>query len=304
MPSGLTTPDQHEPPLLYHYTNAGGLQGIIGNRELWATESNYLNDPSEISFASVELLRILEEMKRAGTEHPDRAEHAIELLKRAYVDPNSASQYQEDRAFITSFSRSDQSLTLWRLYSGRNGFSIGFDENVLQAWIGAPTPADFPQEFEATDQERLRAYNMNFHIETRVEEVSYDSARIQEVAEIIMTTPLVVGEPFADEARLRLTLRAVAGVKHHAFADEKEARLIVQAVGDFAADPSVRVAADGSLVAYRKVAIPFEAVRSITIAPAANVQRTEHALQSLMRTGGRGAWSHVEVRSFDVPFAW
>lgn len=220
------------------------------------------------------------------------------------MDPNSSSQNEEDRSFITSFSRSDESLTLWRLYSGRNGFSIGFDQGFLQAWIGRHEVADFPPGLEANEAEMKGALLANFHLETRVEEVSYVSDRIHEVAATIMSTPLVSGETLEDEAQLRATLRALAGVKHGAFADEKEARLIVQAVGDFAADPSVRVAADGSLVAYRKIAIPFEAVRTITIAPAANVQRTEHALQSLMRTGGRGAWSHVDVQSFDVPFVW
>src|SRR6516165_3721803 len=33
---------------LYHYTDAGGLKGIIESQQIWFTSHRYLNDPSEL----------------------------------------------------------------------------------------------------------------------------------------------------------------------------------------------------------------------------------------------------------------
>ena len=36
--------------VLYHYTTADGLKGIVENHELWATSAYYLNDLTEIMY--------------------------------------------------------------------------------------------------------------------------------------------------------------------------------------------------------------------------------------------------------------
>jgi hypothetical protein len=36
--------------VLYHYTTADGLKGIVENDELWATSAYYLNDSTEIMY--------------------------------------------------------------------------------------------------------------------------------------------------------------------------------------------------------------------------------------------------------------
>ncbi len=54
--------------LLYHYTSAAGLMGIVQNREIWATESNYLNDPTEVGFASRVLEDLLSDYAARGGE--------------------------------------------------------------------------------------------------------------------------------------------------------------------------------------------------------------------------------------------
>jgi len=45
------TPKQMPPRgLLYHYTTADGLKGIIEKNELWATSAYFLNDSAEITY--------------------------------------------------------------------------------------------------------------------------------------------------------------------------------------------------------------------------------------------------------------
>lgn len=293
----------NDEPTLFHYTNAHGLMGIIKHREVWATESNYLNDPSEVSFASETLVSLLTARldRGVGPEEQERAESAIALLQRAYVDPHSPHQYREDRAFITSFSRSDQSLTLWRLYGGRNGFSVGFDENRLQEWIGHDDFLRDSPEIGREEQERRAGLRANFQLNARIQDVSYGAEHVVPILNEIMALPY--GDE-AHEARLREVLKKLSGVKHEAYSDEKEARMIVQEQGHHAADPSTRVSASGALVAYRKIVFPFEAVRSITMAPGTNAPQTRRAIQSLLADGGRGPYSHVDLQECDIPFVW
>lgn len=292
-------------PTLFHYTNAVGLVGVIKNRELWATGSNYLNDPTEVSFAASALVDLLRE--RLGRE--DESEDArtlaiISLLERAFVDPHSPEQYHEDRSFISSFSRTDESLTLWRLYGGRNGFSIGFDEDRLLAWVGHEFPVGDKSGLTRSEQEKHDGLNANFQLSARIQDVSYGEDRVLPILDKVLAVPPEEGNPFGYEWRVREVLSQLSSIKHGAYADEREARLIVQEVHHHVLDPSIRISAAGALVAYRKIVFPFEAVQSITMAPGANSSQTRRALEALMMQGGRGPYGHVEIRECDLPFAW
>ena len=45
------------PDLLWHYTNAAGFLGICRSGKLWATNTEYLNDASELRYARHLILR-------------------------------------------------------------------------------------------------------------------------------------------------------------------------------------------------------------------------------------------------------
>jgi len=56
------------PPMLYHYTTAAGLIGIVGSQRLWATNARFLNDPSEIRYALRVISDTVGEMEKAYLE--------------------------------------------------------------------------------------------------------------------------------------------------------------------------------------------------------------------------------------------
>lgn len=292
-------------PTMFHYTNAAGLIGILKNREIWATGSNYLNDPTEVSFAAIALATALRENLGGAEVDQSNAQVALDLLERAYIDPHSPDQYREDRSFISSFSRTDQSLTLWRLYGGPNGFCIGFDEDHLLRWTNSlEYPSDDPNSLSAEKREEFDALRSNFQLSARIEDVTYGEEHVAPVLTEVMAAPCEPEQPYVDEWRLREAMNKLASIKHPAYEDEKEVRLIVQEVHHHALDPDVRVSATGSLVAFRRIVFPFEAVQSITLAPGANAPQQRRALEALMARGGRGPYSHVEVRECGLPFVW
>lgn len=49
--------------VLFHYTSLGGLLGILDSGALWATESRYLNDPTEITYADRIILSVIDSIK-------------------------------------------------------------------------------------------------------------------------------------------------------------------------------------------------------------------------------------------------
>jgi len=291
-------------PTIFHYTSAVGLMGMIKNREIWATGSNYLNDPTEVSFAATALAAGLRERLSGGGADRERAGVALGLLK-TYIDPHSPDHYHEDRLFISSFSRSDQSLTLWRLYGGRSGFCVGFDERQFLRWTGHDFPTSGDDELAGVEREEADdALQANYQLSAHIEDVSYGQRHVAPILAEIMSSPFGLEGPFLHEERLRTAMNKLSSIKHPAFEDEKEARLIVREVNHHAVDPDVRVSASGALVPYRKVKFPFEAVQSITMAPGANAPQQRRALEALMAQGGRGPYGHVEIRECGLPFVW
>lgn len=293
--------------VLYHYTSAAGLLGIIRNRRIWATESNFLNDPSEIAFAADATLTGLSD---AAARHPEGSpvraeiERASSWIAQKYLDPHTRSQYHEDRSFISSFSYSDDVLTLWRSYAGANGFCVGFDVTQLLSWCRDEFP-ELHDQHSTPEQEEAEGVHANFGLTPTIEDVGYGqyAANIvaQRVAELVCQPDFSLDR---DEYLLRDILRSLATVKHPAYEDEREARLVVHRTGDLSPNPSVRVSPVIGLVAYHEIAFPHDAVVSITAAPGTSQQRSENAVRSLLRDGGRGAWSHVDVRSTAIPFGW
>jgi len=53
---------------LYHYTNAGGLRGIIESQRIWFTSYLHLNDPSELLYGMGVAHRLLKEIREEAND--------------------------------------------------------------------------------------------------------------------------------------------------------------------------------------------------------------------------------------------
>jgi hypothetical protein len=104
---------------LYHYTNRGGLEGIITAQQFWYTHHQHLNDQTELQFGMEVANGILAEL---GTRSPK-----VKLFCDMVIDLFSAKNMSTTFGFyIASFSRSRDDAHQWRKY-GQNGqgFAIG-----------------------------------------------------------------------------------------------------------------------------------------------------------------------------------
>jgi Protein of unknown function (DUF2971) len=115
---------------LYHYTTQAGLLGIIKERKIWATHTQYLNDRREflhaVDLVRGEILRLLDEQNtRPGEASASRTEALNKMHNALSLSPEHIN------VCVCSFSEDSDSLSQWRAYGGSSGFAIGFSTEVL-----------------------------------------------------------------------------------------------------------------------------------------------------------------------------
>jgi hypothetical protein len=101
---------------VYHYTSPDGVAGIIGNHEIWMSNTAFMNDTTE--------LRMLQNARSILKE----SDITNEYVRRAWH--NMPQQRPLDtNYYMASFSRVKDLLEQWRAYGS---FCIGFDARRLR----------------------------------------------------------------------------------------------------------------------------------------------------------------------------
>jgi Protein of unknown function (DUF2971) len=183
--------------LIWHYGTWKSLEGIINREELWASDARYLNDSRELR----ESQRIIEPFLR-GTRY-ERLIKAIEtqtisLSARGYQEPISTH--------VVSFTKAFDSLSQWRGYTAPGpSFAIAFQRQRL-AEVAAP--GFILRDCAYTDQQRQEAVRESLSALDKITWGSGSSHAAYEATQVMHAQILA------------------ARVKHIAFAEEKEVRLI------------------------------------------------------------------------------
>jgi hypothetical protein len=115
---------------LYHYTTQKGLLGIINDRQIWATHTQYLNDRREflhaVDLVRGEIQRLLDEHNIGlGAASVPRMEALNRMRETLSMSPEHIN------VCVCSFSEDGDSLSQWRAYGGSSGFAIGFSPEIL-----------------------------------------------------------------------------------------------------------------------------------------------------------------------------
>jgi len=137
------------PPILYHYTTQQGLLGIINDKEIWATHTQYLNYVREFRHA----LDLAKEELSAMQNEPARNERERTCL--AEMERALLPGMERINVCVCSFSEHGDVLSQWRAYGGSaSGFAIGFSGDFLRK-----TATDYgwlvPVIYDEQDQREL-----------------------------------------------------------------------------------------------------------------------------------------------------
>ena len=284
---------QRDPPqMLFHYTNAKGLLGIVDSGRLWATNYRFLNDTSEISYA----MALFETIVKERLSKP-RSEVVAEFLKRAFLAVNAFDGMFD--CYVACFCEKDDLLNQWRAYAASGGgFSVGLHSREIGMRMGRDKPGqDFilrKVEYEEAAQRQLLAEVLDLtagHLEKSTEghSVADGNNAIARCCQFIR----------AEAAEY------LACFKHPAFSVEEEWRLchvtgpseethVLFREGAYGLTPYVEL--DPSPMAgVNTNRIP---ISRITHSPTKDATNVRFALSKLLRSTG---YSFVEISGSTLP---
>jgi hypothetical protein len=214
-------PRMVDAPILHHYTDAFGVQGIVSSNSLWATATQFSNDLSEIEYAVSIAVELIEETwgkkKRLGPWEKVLAEHLVRLF---HTPLHSFGQ-----PFIVSFCEDGDLLSQWRAYGGMSGFSLAFSPLVEHQKVKLACRNGFRTMVKRViydpDKQRARLRFLLNHLIKLVSGFSFATTSPQGGTVHVELSLLLI---------LEMTDWACT-VKHRAFSEEKEWRIITYPKG-------------------------------------------------------------------------
>lgn len=111
---------------LYHYTDAGGLKGILTNQQVWFTHWQHLNDPTEMQFGMDVAKAVLAEV---GTRLGPKIKIFCDMVDDLFSSENMRSTFE---LYVASFSRARDDLNQWRVYAAKGqGFALSLASSLF-----------------------------------------------------------------------------------------------------------------------------------------------------------------------------
>lgn len=284
---------QPEPPgLLYHYTDSGGLKGILENLCIWATDVQFLNDAQELQFGRNELYEALGEYAKEiapegtpeGSAECSRA--AIVMGARSYIEEgNSAQLSGYFSPYVACFCEEGDLLSQWRGYASGGGYAIGFKSEALRqvALIDPRTGNQAPSMMGS---------------EVNLIRVTYGPDAISEMVSSVIgkiaPRPQAHSGVHGHYQAGTVVIPALARIKHEAFREEREWRLLTapeSAVAEF------RTSGLG-LVPYLTLKIDSAAIQEVVVGPGSHMNLRLEGVRRLLK---KLELSRV-VRRSEAPF--
>jgi len=198
---------EESPLLLWHYTDAAGLLGIITSSSLRLGNARFLNDQTEQQYGWRVINDVLD-------EEIARADHVSGFFKvvKQITDPAD----QSGDLFVCSFSERDDLLSQWQRY-GADGFGYSLGFNMRDLLRNPELQHVFLRRLIYSPEEQKAAVKDVLDTFRRQLEQKYPQSR-EEAAIVMLLT----------RAHLMLHLSELAIIfKNPHFSDEAEWRLVL-----------------------------------------------------------------------------
>jgi hypothetical protein len=290
------------PPILYHYTDAQGLLGIVELKELWASNAAFLNDSTELVYIKQVLDAVIAELRE---EHDLLlVNHFLDVVGRTFVRIVT----EQFEIFLACFCEEGDQLSQWRGYPAvGGGYAVGFDGPELSQgrMLGKVI-------YDLNAQQELMRGLLSPCCEYLV--ACWDRA-ITQAAESPESERDATTSPMAEMTdALKLAGGLTAGnvticsfyFKHPGFREEREWRLIRASAREreppYSVTPSFRARTTG-LVPYTPVRLGNESERplaEVVVGPAAHPDLAALAARQLLESAGYDNASEI-VRSSEIP---
>ncbi len=289
--------DGDPPELLFHYTTAAGLKGILESGTIWATDAEFLNDALELRFGRdtlreqlLDLSERLAESSAVGSPEEARAETLASAAGQLEPGSSIHDSQRSHSVYVACLCEDGDLLSQWRGYGAGGGYAIGFDAGRLREFLDARNDSQL--------QEMLSGQLVGECAYAHLGRVRYggDAEFMQTVLEAV--APERRGHPGSEGVfqANRLLYPALARLKNHAFHEEREWRVMIASEGGL--QVSFRPTALG-LTPYTAVPFPTDAVRRIVIGPGLHSDVRARGVSRLL---GAVEYDAVDVRESSAPF--
>jgi Protein of unknown function (DUF2971) len=187
-------PNANRPKILYHYTDAAGLLGILRSQRIWATDAQHMNDSSETLYALDLIARLAAKVDRSKLPPRglERLDGLLESREPLFFQP-----------FVACFSELGDSLSQWRGYANNGlGYAVGIRSDAVFANPDLPPQYNAPTDllrviYSAEKQEQLVAQWL-------AETLSEGDGSYSQIGEIV---PVLKNPGFHVEQEWRLLVR-------------------------------------------------------------------------------------------------
>jgi hypothetical protein len=277
------------PAMLYHYTDAPGLHGILSNLELWASDCRFLNDTTELDYAREVIVSAMRAVPnpalRAG--HPQHANADDFGRQFKHYKDSLKMNVRQSSAFVACFCEQNDLLSQWRGYGSDHGYCIGFRRSALEQAAERflntdPVPCVRRVEYGPTPTQRALGAALD-----RVE------------ADSDLAHPGSKGYALA-----RFLTPLVAAIKNPAFSEEREWRFICPFRGEVPGEKlryPIEFRPSGvAIVPYVAVGFEPHAITSITVGPGSNSELRKIGVRTFLSELGIRA----DIVDSEVPYRW
>ena len=255
--------------IVYHYTDVGGLIGIISSGCIRATHVNRLNDASE-NIHGFELVH-----DHVGKNMPKASRPLFEKI---------LSEFQSVDTYVACYSTEDDQLSQWREYTGSQvGYCLGFETSQM-ATIDDRLP---PLEAVIYDEHQVRV--LLDRLLARVNDFFINNAFGEiELGHVLGTVSAM--------------LNIIACItKHPKFEEESEYRHICQpGKTGLKLSPCFKAGRFG-LTPYVEINFlkpNFVPLKSITIGPCQDFDLEKKELEILLQKQG---YENIEIKKSSIP---
>lgn len=182
--------------------------------------------------------------------------------------------------YVFSLSEKNDDLNMWRGYANdAGGVSIGFDDSVfisLEKWNESSSDTYFFVKCEyVTSEDLANSLKLNSSIQQWFKENTGDV------------------DCFESTTISRILLDAMK-YKHETFCEEGEWRVVINS----SFDEKYR-ATSSTLVPYKEFLIPISSIKSVTIGPKVDFERTYFSIKGILKQLGV---THVDINHSIIPY--
>lgn len=203
-----------------HYTNLGGLFGIVESGGLWLTDHRFLNDSEEFENGRKLTINLLKKLASKKTYF-----HFKDILLETV---SQLENYCEEPYYVCSFSKKSDSLDQWRAYGvNGQGISITFDNSNKSLSHFSAKPVLLVSKVLYNDSEKLklmlrtiRRYKKEFFVDLEYGNPSVNEVWSEELAKHLAFQFINFKHPeYESEQEIRMAVSSsylghFQGIKH------------------------------------------------------------------------------------------